>query len=132
MFWNSFLGGGAVNWAFVGASTIAGQYFVGAVRVLRLNNMRWVISGAIFAEGVLSQEPRGEFNLITAAGAARTGFDRIALYQNALRNFGAAVAGRGRPAALGRAGVGLLQISFTVRNALHTGQRQAINDGETL
>ncbi|MFN7598652.1 MAG: Gfo/Idh/MocA family protein, partial [Cereibacter sp.] len=35
-----------MNWVFVGASTIAGQYLVGAVRAEQENDVRWVISGS--------------------------------------------------------------------------------------
>jgi 1,5-anhydro-D-fructose reductase (1,5-anhydro-D-mannitol-forming) len=35
-----------VNWAFVGASTIAGQYLVGAVRAQSGSDVTWVVSGS--------------------------------------------------------------------------------------
>ncbi len=35
-----------MNWAFVGASTIAGQYLVGAVRAQAGNDVAWVVSGS--------------------------------------------------------------------------------------
>lgn len=35
-----------MNWAFVGASTIAGQYLVGAIRAQAESNVRWVVSGS--------------------------------------------------------------------------------------
>jgi 1,5-anhydro-D-fructose reductase (1,5-anhydro-D-mannitol-forming) len=35
-----------VNWAFVGASTIAGQYLVGAVRAQSGDDVTWVVSGS--------------------------------------------------------------------------------------
>ena len=34
-----------MNWAFVGASTIAGQYLVGAVRTQDGSDIRWIVSG---------------------------------------------------------------------------------------
>ncbi len=35
-----------MNWAFVGASTIAGQYLVGAVRAQAGSNVVWIVSGS--------------------------------------------------------------------------------------
>ncbi len=35
-----------MNWAFVGASTIAGQYLVGAIRATGASDVRWVVSGS--------------------------------------------------------------------------------------
>jgi 1,5-anhydro-D-fructose reductase (1,5-anhydro-D-mannitol-forming) len=35
-----------VNWGFVGASTIAGQYLVGAIRATGASDVRWVVSGS--------------------------------------------------------------------------------------
>lgn len=88
--------------------------------------------GSILARGVLSQEPVGEIDLITARGSVRVDYDRSALYENVLRNFCAAVAGTAQPAASGRDGVKSLQIATAVREAALTGQRQTVNYGETL
>lgn len=88
--------------------------------------------GSILARGVLSQEPKGEIDLMTAAGTTRIAFDRSALYETVVRNFCAAVAGLDTPAASGRDGVTSLQIAFAVRDAARTGQRQTVNYGETL
>ena len=89
-------------------------------------------AGSILARGVLSQEPNGEIDLITAAGAARVEFDRSALYENVVRNFCAAVAGTAKPAASGRDGLKSLQIALAVRDAAVSGQRQTVNYGEPL
>jgi 1,5-anhydro-D-fructose reductase (1,5-anhydro-D-mannitol-forming) len=87
--------------------------------------------GSILARGVLSQEPKGDIDLITGAGTARIEFDRSALYENVVRNFCAAVAGTAKPAASGRDGVKSLQIAFAVREAARSGQRQIVNYGAT-
>ncbi len=88
--------------------------------------------GSILARGVLSQEPAGEIELITANGTARVDYDQSALYENVVRNFCAAVAGTALPAATGRDGVKSLQIAFAVRDAARSGQRQTVNYGEPL
>ena len=49
--------------------------------------------GSILARGVLSQEPAGEIELITAQGTTRVDYDHSGLYENVVRNFCAAVAG---------------------------------------
>lgn len=35
-----------MNWVFVGASTIAGQYLVSAIRATGAGDVRWVVSGS--------------------------------------------------------------------------------------
>jgi 1,5-anhydro-D-fructose reductase (1,5-anhydro-D-mannitol-forming) len=88
--------------------------------------------GSILARGVLSQEPKGEIDLVTVAGTARVEFDRAGLYETVVRDFGAAVAGQSAPAASGRDGVKSLQIAEAVRRAALTGQRQTVTYGETV
>jgi 1,5-anhydro-D-fructose reductase (1,5-anhydro-D-mannitol-forming) len=88
--------------------------------------------GSILARGVLSQEPKGEIDLVTVAGTARVEFDRAGLYETIVRNFGEAVAGQSAPAASGRDGVKSLQIAEAVRRSALTGQRQTVSYGETV
>jgi len=88
--------------------------------------------GSILARGVLSQEPAGEIELITAQGTTRVDYDHSALYENVVRNFCAAVAGLALPTAAGRDGVKSLQIAFAVRDAARSGRRQTVNYGESL
>lgn len=87
--------------------------------------------GSILARDVLSQNPVGEIDLITAQGTARVEFDRCAIYQRVVQNFCAAASGTQKPAASGHDGVKSLQIATAVRDAARTGQRQAVNYGET-
>lgn len=87
--------------------------------------------GSILARGVLSQEPKGEIDLVTAGGTTRVDYDKTGLYEAVVQNFGAAVAGKSAPAASGRDGVKSLQIAEAVRAAALTGQRQTVKYGET-
>ena len=87
--------------------------------------------GSILARGVLSQEPVGEIDLITAHGTTRVEYDRDGLYETVVRTFTAAVAGKATPAASGRDGVKSLQIAEAVRTAAVSGRRQIVKYGET-
>ncbi|WP_426036532.1 Gfo/Idh/MocA family protein [Cypionkella sp. TWP1-2-1b2] len=87
--------------------------------------------GSILVRSVLSQEPVGKIDLITAQRTARIEYDRSALYENVMRNFCVAMAGTAKPAASGRDGVKSLKIACAVRDAARTGQCQTVNYGET-
>lgn len=87
--------------------------------------------GSILARGVLSQEPVGEIDLVTAQGTTRVEYDRTGLYETVVWAFAAAVAGKTTPAATGRDGVKSLQIAEAVRAAAVSGQRQIVTYGET-
>lgn len=87
--------------------------------------------GSILARGVLSQEPKGEIDLVTAQGTTRVDYDRGGIYERVVQDFEAAVTGRGTPAASGRDGLKSLQIAFAVRDAARLGQRQFVTYGET-
>ena len=86
--------------------------------------------GSILARGVLSQEPKGEIDLVTTTGITPVDYDRTGLYEAVVQNFVAAVAGKSAPAASGRDGLKSLQIAEAVRRAALTGQRQTVNYGE--
>lgn len=86
--------------------------------------------GSIMARGVLTQQPLGQIDLITATGTARVAFDHGGLYEAGLRDFGAAVAGAGQPAASGQDSIKAMQIADAVREAARTGQRQSVQYGE--
>ena len=53
--------------------------------------------GSVFARDVMTQQPVGEVELVTKAGAKTVTFDATNLYVTALREFYAAVAGQGGP-----------------------------------
>lgn len=82
--------------------------------------------GSIFASGVMTQQPVGEIALVTAAGCEAVPYSAHNLYQQAVRDFQAAVAGRGTPAATGEDGIASLAVALAVREAARTGQRQSV------
>lgn len=85
--------------------------------------------GSVFARGVLTQRPLGEIELLTAAGRETVPFSGHDLYQQAVRQFADAVAGRGRPAATGWDGVKSLAVALAVREAARSGRRQQVSYG---
>ena len=85
--------------------------------------------GSIFARGVMTQAPVGEIELVTAAGREAVPFPKHDLYAQGLRDFLAAVSGRGKPAATGRDGVASLAVALAVREAARTGIRQTVDYG---
>ena len=85
--------------------------------------------GSIFAQGVMTQLPLGEIELVTARGREAVPFPDHNLYAQAVREFSEAAAGRGRPAADGWDGVASLAVAMAVREAARTGARQAVRIG---
>ncbi len=83
--------------------------------------------GSIHAQGVLSQDPVGQVTLVTADGASPVPFAPAGLYEGVVRDFLAAIAGHGQPAASGVDGVKSLCVAQAVRRAAQTGQRQTIS-----
>ena len=83
--------------------------------------------GSIFARGVMTQRPVGEVELVTAQPAARKCLSvRTDLYEQAVRRFCEAVAGKGRPAADGADGVKSLAVADGGQGGRRTGQRTAV------
>lgn len=85
--------------------------------------------GSILARGVLSQDPKGEIDLVTQSGTARIPFDGTGLYETVVRDFLAAIAGQGQLGATGEDGVKSMQVALAVRQAAITGQREAVQYG---
>jgi 1,5-anhydro-D-fructose reductase (1,5-anhydro-D-mannitol-forming) len=85
--------------------------------------------GSIFARGVMTQQPVGEVELVTEAGREAVPFSPHNLYVQGVRDFLAAVAGKGQPAATGRDGVASLAVALAVREAARTGVRQMVDYG---
>ena len=85
--------------------------------------------GSIFARGVMTQNPVGEVELVTASGREAVPYDTYDMYEKGVAEFTAAVHGEGRPAASGRDGVKSLAVALTVREAARTGVRQNVNYG---
>lgn len=82
--------------------------------------------GSIFARGVMTQQPVGEIELVTAAGRETVPFSAHNLYAQGVSDFLSAVAGQGSPAATGEDGVASLAVALAVRDAARTGQRQLV------
>lgn len=85
--------------------------------------------GSIFAKDVMTQNPIGSVELVTASGRETIEFDRHDLYREGVRRFQAAVAGDGEPAATGLDGVKSLAIALAVREAAARGVRVDVNYG---
>lgn len=82
--------------------------------------------GSLFARGVMTQQPAGEIDMVSAAGRERVRFPDHDLYAFGLRAFADAVAGKGAPAASGEDGVASLAVALAVRQAAATGQRTRV------
>ena len=82
--------------------------------------------GSIFARGVMTQQPVGAIELVTAAGREAVPFSAHNLYAQGVADFLSAVAGQGAPAATGEDGVASLAVALAVREAARTGQRQLV------
>lgn len=85
--------------------------------------------GSIFARGVMTQQPEGEVELVTAKGREPVPFSPHNLYVQGVTDFLAATQGNGQPAATGWDGVASLAVALAVREAARTGQRQTIDYG---
>jgi 1,5-anhydro-D-fructose reductase (1,5-anhydro-D-mannitol-forming) len=83
--------------------------------------------GSVLAQGVMTQRPVGEVDLVTAAGREGIAYPADDLYRVAVREFAGAVSGRGRPAADGADGVASLAVALAVREAARTGTRQTLS-----
>lgn len=85
--------------------------------------------GSIFARDVMTQNPIGSIELVTASGREVIGFEHHDLYAEGVRRFHAAIAGDGEPAATGRDGVKSLAVALAVRDAAARGIRVEVNYG---
>ena len=85
--------------------------------------------GSIFARGVMTQQPVGEIEMVTARGREAVPFPPHNLYVQGVTDFLAAVAGHGAPAATGPDGVASLAVALAVRKAAQTGTRQQVDYG---
>ena len=83
--------------------------------------------GSIFARNVMTQNPVGEVELVTAEGRQSVPFDGADLYVTGVGAFLRAVAGQGRPAADGADGVKSLAVAEAVKRAAETGQRVMVD-----
>ncbi len=88
--------------------------------------------GSIFARGIMTQNPVGTIELVTAAGTTKIAYDLANLYENVIANFNASVAGAALPSASGTDGVKSLAIALAVREAARTGTRQTVAYGDPV
>lgn len=85
--------------------------------------------GSLFGRDVMTQKPVGTVTLRTAAGEEHLPTDPLNLYERALGNFHAAIAGRGAPSASGEDGIWSLATGLAVQQAATTGHATAIETG---
>ncbi|WBU61733.1 Gfo/Idh/MocA family protein [Paracoccus albus] len=85
--------------------------------------------GSIIAREVM-QGPGGEIMLRRGKEVTPVAFDPEEVYPRSARLFGAAVEGKGQPAATGRDGIASLAVALAVAEAARTGQRTAVDYGE--
>ncbi len=85
--------------------------------------------GSIFASGVMTQQPLGEIELVTAEGRAPVSYSDHDLYTQGLADFAAAIRGEGPPAATGWDGVKSLAVALSVRASAASGQREDVDYG---
>lgn len=82
--------------------------------------------GSLFGRDVMTQKPAGTVTLRTAAGEEQLAADPLNLYERALGNFHAAIAGRGAPSASGEDGIWSLATGLAVQQAARTGRATPI------
>ncbi|CUH52035.1 Gfo/Idh/MocA family protein [Shimia marina] len=85
--------------------------------------------GSIFAQGVMTQEPVGDVELVTAEGRVDVEVSRHSLYEHGVAAFCAAVKGEGRPAADGVDGIKSLAVAMAVRDAAAQGAAVDVDYG---
>ncbi|WP_308342143.1 Gfo/Idh/MocA family protein [Roseobacter insulae] len=87
-------------------------------------------AGSVFATGVMTQEPVGTVELVTASGREAIAFSGHSLYAQGVAEFVEAMSGTERPAADGVDGIKSLAVALAVRQAAQTGTRVEITYGE--
>jgi 1,5-anhydro-D-fructose reductase (1,5-anhydro-D-mannitol-forming) len=85
--------------------------------------------GSLFGRDVMTQKPTGTVTLRTAAGDEQLPTDALNLYERALGNFHAAIAGRGAPSATGEDGIWSLATGLAVQQAAKSGSATKIETG---
>ncbi|TRW98681.1 Gfo/Idh/MocA family oxidoreductase [Paracoccus sp. M683] len=85
--------------------------------------------GSIFAQGVMTQQPVGQIELVTEAGREAVSYSNHNLYERAVGLFTDAVSGNASPSADGRDGVASLAVAQAVARAAQTGQRTDVDYG---
>jgi len=83
--------------------------------------------GSLIGRDVMTQAPKGEVLLRTAAGEENLAIAHENLYERSVRLFQDAIAGRGAPAASGEDGVRSLAIALAALEAARTGRETNID-----
>jgi 1,5-anhydro-D-fructose reductase (1,5-anhydro-D-mannitol-forming) len=85
--------------------------------------------GSLIGRDVMTQKPVGTVTLRTAVGEEQLATDPTNLYERALGNFHAAVAGRGAPSASDEDGIWSLATGLAVQQAARSGRATPIETG---
>ncbi|MEL6960430.1 MAG: Gfo/Idh/MocA family oxidoreductase [Pseudomonadota bacterium] len=85
--------------------------------------------GSIIARGVMTQQPVGDIELVTAKGREPVNYSDHDLYVHGLSDFAAALRGEGEPAGTGWDGVKSLAVAHAVRKSAASGQREDVDYG---
>ncbi len=83
--------------------------------------------GSLIGRDCMTQAPKGEVLLRSAAGEESLAVAHESLYARSVRLFQDAVAGRGAPAATGEDGVRSLAVALAARDAARSGRETAID-----
>jgi 1,5-anhydro-D-fructose reductase (1,5-anhydro-D-mannitol-forming) len=85
--------------------------------------------GSLIGRDVMTQKPTGTVTLRAASGQEQLPTDPLNLYERALGNFHAAIAGRGQPSATGEDGIWSLATGLAVQAAASAGRATPIETG---
>ena len=85
--------------------------------------------GSLIGRDVMTQKPDGTVTLRTAGGDQQIALDTTNLYERALTNFHAAIAGKGKPSASGEDGIWSLATGLAVLDAARSGRATPIETG---
>jgi 1,5-anhydro-D-fructose reductase (1,5-anhydro-D-mannitol-forming) len=83
--------------------------------------------GSLFAHNCMTQAPKGDVRLRSAAGEEALKLDHEKLYVRSVRQFQAATEGRGAPSATGEDGVKSLSVALSTLKAVHSGAAAPID-----
>tara|TARA_R110002124_G_scaffold73585_4_gene197343 strand:- start:9477 stop:10478 length:1002 start_codon:yes stop_codon:yes gene_type:complete len=86
-------------------------------------------TGSIRAKGIMTQRPIGSISLTDAEGSHPVSYSDHELYTRAVRLFGEAVTGGGRPGADGVDGIKSLAVALAVREAANSGAKVSVDYG---
>ncbi|MCZ8544363.1 Gfo/Idh/MocA family oxidoreductase [Mesorhizobium qingshengii] len=83
--------------------------------------------GSLIASNVMTQKPAGSVMLRTAKGEEQLSFDREDLYSRSLRQFHAAIRGKGQPSATGEDGIWSLTAAEAALQSANSGKAVKID-----